>query len=107
MACSFYLRALLLIRVSCRAVLGDVNGQFVAAFKKLAALHAKNTFSFAIVAGNLFAEDDDAVADLLAEKIEVAFPTYFTVGTAPLPPRIVERLEKEEDVSTLDFRQPL
>ena len=43
------------------------------------------------------------MADLLAEKIEVPLPTYFTVGTAPLPARVIERLEKEEDVSAFSI----
>jgi hypothetical protein len=61
-------------------------------------LHSKNNFSFAIIAGDLFDEDNDAVADLLAEKFPIPLPTYFTVGVKPLPQRVVERLSKEEDV---------
>jgi hypothetical protein len=68
---------------------------------KLSTLHSKNNFSFAIVAGDLFNEDDDAVADLLAENISIPLPTYFTVGVKPLPQRVVDRLSKDEDVSFL------
>jgi hypothetical protein len=62
-------------------------------------LHTKNNFSLAIVTGNLFAEDNDAVSDLLAGRIAIPLPTYFTVGTNPLPQRIIEKIEKDEDVS--------
>ncbi|PQE29264.1 putative meiotically up-regulated protein [Rutstroemia sp. NJR-2017a BBW] len=79
-------------------VLGDINGQLQSAFVKLTSLHSKNNFSVAIVAGNLFDGDDDAVADLLAGRITVPLPTYFTVGTSPLPPRIIEKIEKDEEI---------
>jgi hypothetical protein len=79
-------------------VLGDLNGQLSPAFTKLATLHTKNNFSLAIVTGNLFAEDNDAVLDLLAGKITIPLPTYFRVGTAPLPQRIIEKIEKDEEV---------
>jgi hypothetical protein len=82
-----------------RIVVGDVNGQLAPLFTKLSTLHRKNNFSFAVVAGDLFEEDDDAVADLLAEKISIPLPTYFTVGVKSLPQRVVERLSKDEDVS--------
>ncbi|ERS98955.1 CwfJ domain protein [Sporothrix schenckii 1099-18] len=76
-------------------VLGSVNGQFAAAFKKLGALHAKNQFACCIATGNLFGEDDDddELAQLLAGQIEVPVTTYFTVGTRPFPARIASRLE--------------
>ncbi|TAQ84982.1 hypothetical protein B7494_g6690 [Chlorociboria aeruginascens] len=79
-------------------VLGDVNGQLQTVFSKVSSLHAKNNFSLALVAGNLFAEDDNAVSDLIAEKISIPLPTYFTVGTAPLPHRIIEKIEKDEEI---------
>lgn len=67
-------------------------------FTKISTLHAKNSFTLAIVAGNLFAEDDDTVGELLNGAIQVPLPTYFTVGTTPLPPRIIEKIEKDEEV---------
>ncbi|KAK3309715.1 CwfJ C-terminus 2-domain-containing protein-like protein [Chaetomium strumarium] len=81
-------------------VFGSVNGQLRSAFGKLSALHAKNTFSFAIVTGNLFSEaqDDDQLTDLLDGRIEIPCPTYFTVGAIPLPARVVERIEKDEEI---------
>ncbi|TVY83369.1 CWF19-like protein [Lachnellula suecica] len=81
-----------------RIVLGDINGQLQPVFTKLSNLHAKNSFAFAIVTGNLFSEDNDAVSDLLANKIAVPLPTYFTVGTTPLPARIIEKIEKDEEI---------
>ncbi|KAH8676598.1 CwfJ C-terminus 1-domain-containing protein-like protein [Tricladium varicosporioides] len=79
-------------------VLGDVNGQLEQAFTKLSSLHAKNTFSLAIISGNLFAKDNTAVDELLEGKISVPFSTYFTVGTRPLPTKIVEKIEKDEEI---------
>jgi hypothetical protein len=79
-------------------VLGDINGQLQQAFAKLTSLHAKNNFSLAIVTGNLFADDDDAVVDLLTGKITIPLPTYFTVATNPLPQQIIDKIEKDEEV---------
>jgi hypothetical protein len=70
-------------------------------FAKVSTLHAKNCFTFAIVAGNLFAEDDDdTVSELLDGTIKIPLPTYFTVGTTPLPQRIINKIEKDEEVHT-------
>ncbi|CAK7271020.1 hypothetical protein SEPCBS119000_004385 [Sporothrix epigloea] len=77
-------------------VLGSVNGQFTAAFKKLGTLHAKNHFACCIATGNLFGtdeEDDGELSRLLSGQIEVPVTTYFTVGTRPFPARIAERLQ--------------
>ena len=79
-------------------VLGDVNGQLRSAFNKVSTLHAKNKFSFALVSGNLFLGDDDAVADLLAGNLTIPLPTYFTVGSRSLPQRIIHKIEKDEEV---------
>ncbi|KAJ4303577.1 hypothetical protein N0V90_002476 [Kalmusia sp. IMI 367209] len=86
------------------AVIGDVNGQFPAVFQKLATLHAKNSFAFVIVAGNLFAspaeathEDQKNVHSLIQGKIEVAAPTYFALGSNALPLPVVEKLASSED----------
>ncbi|KAJ9157563.1 CwfJ domain-containing protein [Pleurostoma richardsiae] len=82
-------------------VFGSVNGQLNPAFAKLASLHAKNDFSFALVTGNLFAEDqdDDSLTSLLDGTIGVPVTTYFTVGTLALPARVVEKIEKDEDIA--------
>ncbi|KAF1963243.1 hypothetical protein CC80DRAFT_587687 [Byssothecium circinans] len=86
------------------AVLGDVNGQFPAVFSKLAALHAKNNFAFAIVAGNLFAspseateEDEANIESLVGGRIDVPFTTYFALGTSTLPPAVAAKLESSDD----------
>ncbi|KAH8814932.1 CwfJ C-terminus 2-domain-containing protein-like protein [Xylogone sp. PMI_703] len=79
-------------------VLGDVDGQLSTVFKKLAALHSKNDFSFAIVSGNLFGENDTLVDDLLSNKIPIPLPTYFTVGSIPLPQRIVDRISNDLEI---------
>ncbi|KAK0108490.1 hypothetical protein ONS95_003294 [Cadophora gregata] len=79
-------------------VLGDIFGQLQSVFTKVSSLHAKNSFSLAIVAGNLFAEDDTAVEDLLGGKISIPLPTYFTVGTTALPKQIIDKIEKDEEI---------
>jgi hypothetical protein len=80
-------------------VLGAVQGQLRSAFSKINTLHTKNSFTFAIISGDLFAEDDDEVSDLLDGKIIVPLPTYFTVGLSQFPQRVVDKLEKDEEVS--------
>lgn len=69
-------------------------------FKKVAALHAKNTFVFAIVAGDLFfdpslatPEQNEDVEALLRGDITVPLPTYFSLGKNALPPNVIEKLE--------------
>jgi hypothetical protein len=77
-----------------------VNGRFEACFAKLSALHSKTQFSFAIVAGNLFAdpdettnEDVDHVTKLLDGHIQVPLPTYFALGTFTLPDKVIFKLK--------------
>ena len=67
-------------------------------------MHAKTSFSFAIVLGNLFADpsqaseqDERNVASLLNGDISVPLPTYFTVATHALPQPVVEALERNDD----------
>ncbi|XXG95008.1 hypothetical protein Hte_001268 [Hypoxylon texense] len=81
-------------------VLGSVNGKLEPAFKKLATLHQKQNFSFAILTGDLFSaeQDQDSLSQLLDGKINVPLSTYFTVGTNPLPEQVIERVEKGDDV---------
>ncbi|KAF7909194.1 uncharacterized protein EAE98_012273 [Botrytis deweyae] len=84
-------------------VLGDVNGHIRNVFTKLTSLQLKNNFALAIVAGNLFAgaedtEAEDTVTDLIMGKIPIPLPTYFTVGSLPLPKRIIEKIEKDEEI---------
>ncbi|KAK4465560.1 CwfJ C-terminus 1-domain-containing protein-like protein [Cladorrhinum samala] len=81
-------------------IFGSVNGQLRSAFSKLSSLQKKNAFNFAIVTGNLFGQDeDDELTDLLEGRIEVPCSTYFTVGNIPLPPRVIEKIEKDEEVA--------
>ncbi|KAI1814375.1 CwfJ C-terminus 2-domain-containing protein-like protein [Poronia punctata] len=81
-------------------VIGSVDGKLQEAFTKLATLHKKQDFSFAIVTGNLFAadQDDESLTKLLKGEIQVPLSTYFTVGTTPLPQAVVERIEQDEDI---------
>jgi hypothetical protein len=85
-------------------VIGDVNGQIKPVFQKLGALHAKNSFAFAIIVGSLFGDTTDAssahqvdLQDLLDGKVEVPLPTYFALPRHPLPPAVVEKLESSND----------
>ncbi|KAF2108282.1 CwfJ C-terminus 1-domain-containing protein-like protein [Lophiotrema nucula] len=85
-------------------VIGDVNGQVQTVFQKIAGLHAKNSFAFALVVGNLFADpaaatevDDSNVQSLIDGEIEVPLTTYFALGSNPLPPAVVEKLESSDD----------
>lgn len=80
-------------------VVGAVQGQLRLAFSKIATLHAKNKFTFAIISGDLFAEDDDEVTALLDGKIIIPLPTYFTVGLSQFPQRVVDKLAKDDEVS--------
>lgn len=84
-------------------VLGHVNGQLSDAFGKLARLHAKQSFSFAIIAGNLFSHPSDTndgerdqVNKLISGEIEVPLTTYFSLGNRPLPVEVVEKLTSNE-----------
>ncbi|KAI1272905.1 CwfJ C-terminus 1-domain-containing protein-like protein [Xylaria sp. FL0933] len=81
-------------------VLGSVDGKLQEAFSKLETLHKKQNFSFAIITGNLFGtdEDDEIIHKLVNGSIRVPLSTYFTIGTRPLPPAVVERIQKDEDV---------
>ncbi|CAD6504241.1 BgTH12-05974 [Blumeria graminis f. sp. triticale] len=79
-------------------VIGDVNGQLHPIFSRLAALHTKNNFNLAIIAGNLFSEDQAHTTELFAGNVFIPFPTYFTVGSNPLPQLIVDKIEKNEEI---------
>lgn len=72
-------------------------------FTKLAKLHTKQNFAFAIIVGNLFGDcsteaELDEISALLQGNIHVPVTTYFTVGSRPLPTRIVEKIEADDEV---------
>jgi Protein similar to CwfJ C-terminus 1/Protein similar to CwfJ C-terminus 2 len=80
-----------------------VNGAFKEAFTKVAKLHIKQNFAFAIVAGDLFGDcsreqDLSEISGLLQGNISVSLPTYFTVGSRPIPTRVVEKIESDDEV---------
>jgi len=82
---------------------GDVDGQFLAVFQKIAALHSKNNFSFALIVGNLFAspgsttdEDSRNIQKLINGEIRIPLPTYFVLGTQELPTLVVKKLDESE-----------
>lgn len=84
-------------------VVGAVNCQLRAAFTKLAKFHVKQNFACAIVVGNLFGDcstenELDEISALLNGNINVPLPTYFTIGNLPLPTRIVEKIQADDEV---------
>ncbi|KAB8234952.1 hypothetical protein ETB97_007113 [Aspergillus alliaceus] len=84
-------------------VIGGVNCQLKEVFTKLAKLQAKQAFSFAIVVGDLFGscsteQELDEISALLQGNINVPLPTYFTLGSRPLPTRVIERIEANDEV---------
>lgn len=77
--------------------------QLRVAFTKLAKLHVKQNFACALIVGNLFGDcstenELDEISALLQGNINVALPTYFTIGDRPLPTRIVEKIEADDEV---------
>lgn len=77
-----------------------MNGQFTAVFNKISALHKKNSFSFALIAGDLFAdsltataEDQDHVTALVDGRIDIPLPTYFALGSHALPEQVEQKLD--------------
>lgn len=84
-------------------VTGPINGHFEPVFTKLAKLHAKTSFSFALFAGDLFAapdvateEEKQALESLLDGKLEVPLPAYFTLGQHALPDSVIQRIEAND-----------
>ncbi|KAL3478098.1 CwfJ C-terminus 1-domain-containing protein-like protein [Aspergillus californicus] len=84
-------------------VVGDVNCELQDVFTKLAKLHVKQSFSFAIIAGDLFGDcttehELQQMTALLHGNILVPLPTYFTLGSKPLPARVLEQIEANDEV---------
>lgn len=93
----------MLLLTSCRIAIGNVNCELREVFTKLAKLQAKQNFAFAIIAGDLFGDcttekELDEVTALLQGTTVVPLPTYFTLGSRPLPTRVVEKIEAEDEV---------
>ncbi|KAI5804562.1 CwfJ C-terminus 1-domain-containing protein-like protein [Geopyxis carbonaria] len=91
-------------------VVGAPHGRFAEVFSKLATLHSKNSFVCAIIVGDLFGAplsstteephstsaspaDSIQIDRLLRGEIVVPLPTYFTLGSSPLPPAVLEKIE--------------
>jgi Protein similar to CwfJ C-terminus 1/Protein similar to CwfJ C-terminus 2 len=84
-------------------VLGNVNCALQEVFTKIAKLQAKQNFAFAIVVGDLFGESTseeelNQISALLAGNISVPLPTYFSVGRHPIPTRVVEKIQADDEV---------
>lgn len=72
-------------------------------FTKLAKLQTKQNFAFAIIVGDLFGDgasqdETEEISALLRGEIEVACPTYFTLGNRPLPAQVVEKIEADDEI---------
>ena len=81
-----------------------MHGRFREVFGRISKLHAKNSFSLAIILGDLFSEpaqasseDGDNLTSLLDGEITIPLPTYFTLGIHPLPQQIIDKLESSDD----------
>ncbi|KAF7587934.1 hypothetical protein BBP40_006500 [Aspergillus hancockii] len=84
-------------------VIGGVNCQLREVFTKLAKLQVKQAFALAIVVGDLFGDctteqELDEISALLQGNISVPLPTYFTLGSWPLPTRVIEKIEADDEV---------
>ncbi|PYH41443.1 CwfJ domain protein [Aspergillus saccharolyticus JOP 1030-1] len=84
-------------------VIGGVNCELQDVFTKLAKLHVKQNFSFAIIVGDLFGDcatehELEQISALLSGSIAVPLPTYFSLGSRPLPTRVVEAIEANDEV---------
>ncbi|EFE33173.1 uncharacterized protein ARB_07925 [Trichophyton benhamiae CBS 112371] len=84
-------------------VVGGVNSSFREVFGKLEKLQAKQQFACAIIAGDLFGElstgnSKGDLSALLRGVIQVALPTYFTVGKNGIPDEVAEKLTKDDEV---------
>ncbi|KAI1625343.1 CwfJ C-terminus 1-domain-containing protein-like protein [Exophiala viscosa] len=84
-------------------VVGSVQGKLRKAFEKVSKLQAKQNFNLAIVVGDLFAapgdgHDADEIQALISGQIDVALPTYFTVGNSDFPEAVKQKLEADDDL---------
>lgn len=73
--------------------LGDSQTDFLRTFDKLALLVKKQQFDCLLCLGDLFSKDADTASldRVLNTDVSIAIPTYFTCGTAGLPPAILQR----------------
>ena len=85
-------------------MIGSVNGCFKPLLEKLTKLQSKTPFSFAIAAGDFFAdpskestENDKSLAELLNSKIAVPLPIYFGIGQHALPQAVMDRLKTTDN----------
>ena len=80
-------------------VVGPIQGHLQKTFGKIAKLHSKQNFAFALITGDLFgSEIDDQTKALLDETITIPLPTYFTVGDSTIPEEIQARIEANGEV---------
>ncbi|KAK0545998.1 hypothetical protein OC844_007295, partial [Tilletia horrida] len=82
-------------------VVGPPAGQLSTLISKTTAIHNKHgPFDALFILGDLFShtgQDDAETAALLSGSLTCTIPTYFTLGTAPLPPTIHTVISKSAD----------
>jgi len=88
---------------TCSLVVGSVQGQLRKAFDKISKLHSKQSFTLALVVGDLFGTgtDEQEVKELealLNGSLSIPLPVYFTVGESELPETVRKKLDSGEDV---------
>lgn len=66
----------------------------------MSTLHSKNNFALALLTGDVFTPEtpESTIDALLNGTIAVSLPTYFTIGSHPLPERIAAKVEAEEEI---------
>lgn len=83
-------------------VVGPVQGHLRSAFGKLSRLQKKQDFSLCIVVGDVFGDGSiegqaEELDELLNGSLEVPLQTYFIVGDLPLPEKVIEKLEANDE----------
>ena len=83
---------------------GNISGRIERLFEKISKLHAKTSFSLALIVGDLFSdpsntspEDSEDLDALLKGQIDVPLPTYFTLGKRSLPQQVVDKIELSDN----------
>lgn len=80
-------------------VVGSAQGKLRQLFTKVASIHAKTPFTFAICTGDLVGDLDDASPDLialLAGDITIPLECFFVLGGKPLPSSVIARIQQRD-----------
>lgn len=82
-------------------VTGSANTSLAGYFKKLATLQAKHQFDLCLALDLFSGVQDDSLelAQLLAGQIKSPLQIYCAVGGGVLPPKVLERIGRAEEVA--------